>query len=309
MDAELFSVPGSEPQPAPMLLPLVEGFRRALRGWPVLLLMLLGTLLTAGLLALVPAFNLLGVANRPAIERMAAGVTSWQLVDLIGLLGRSAQQTVTASPLRVSLAELFIAFFAMPFVGGLVSAFLYGGVLLTYLEDARTDCPRPFGVRRFMWGCWRWFGSNLVLAMLQGGLFFALYLPLTSMAVYWSKLGPGGTAAALGLGLLLDLLGIIIFELARAWLVVSGRRNPFTALGQAARAFFRRPLPILVMYVAVLLGLLVVQIVFRLGINPRVPLDSLLLALAAQQGFILARLFVQAVRLAGLVRLLQAQQD
>jgi len=256
------SGPGVEPLPA--YSALAEGARRVLRCWPALLLMLLGTLLSAGLLALVTALNLFNLAHRPVIAEMAAGVTARQLVDLAGFFIRPAP----SSPVNGSLAIVLLGFAILQLAGGVVSAFLYGGVLLAYKEDA----PR-FRLGRFLWGGWHWFGAYLVLGLLQALLFVVLYLPLG-----W----------------------LVIFELARVRLVLNGTRNPFKGIALAFSDLFHRPLPLLAFYAAALLLLLGVQAVFRLGINPRVPLDALLPALIVQQGFILARLFCQGLRLAGL---------
>jgi len=56
------------------------------------------------------------------------------------------------------------------------------------------------------------------------------------------------------------------------------------------------------------LVLLALQAVFRLWINPNIPLGALLLALLVQQGFVTARLFTRAMRLAGLMRMGQQER-
>jgi hypothetical protein len=278
---------------------LSEGARRVLRLWPALLLMLLGTLLSAGLLALVPALNVSALANRPAIARMAAGVPAWQIIDLFGLTG-GAVSAGSPGAGNNSLISLLLAFVAMPVVGGVVSAFLYGGVLLTYKENVD-----DFDFARFVWGCWRWFGAYLAVGLVQALLFLVLYLPLAGLLIFLFSRAPGGVWAGIAVTLVLGILWLAIFELARVRLVLDGTRNPFRALGQAFRDLFGCPLPVLVFYDTALLILLAVHAIFRLGINPRVPLDALLLAVAVQQGFILVRLFCQALRLAGLMVMLR----
>ena len=302
MDAELFPIDrpegGLEAHSQGALAALAFGARRVVQFWPVLLWMLLGTLLSAGSLALVPALNLFNLAHYPVIAQMAAGVRAWQVVDLAGIIA-AAQSAGGGSPLFGSLAIVLLGFAILPLVGGLVTAFLYGGVLLTYKE------AQPFQLRRFLWGCWHWFGGFLALGLIQALLFFGLYFLLISLAVFLVRLGPVGTGAAVVILLLATGLWLMVSELARVRLVLNDTRNPFRGIGLAfGDLFHRHALALLGFYAAALLLLLGVQAVFRLGINPRVPLDSLLLALVVQQGFILARLFCRALRLAGLMRLL-----
>lgn len=303
MDAELFPADapasGFEAREEGYLAALSLGARRVAQYWPALLLMQLGTLLSAGLLALVPALNLFDLAHRPVIAEMAAGVRAWKLVDLFGMLN-STQTGGASSSAPMELMILLLAFAAMPLVGGFVSAFLYGGVLLTYQE------ARPaFRLGRFLWGCWHWFGAYLALGLIQALVFFGLYLPLSSLVIFLVGLGPAGVAAAAGGLLLLAWLWLMVFELARVRLVLNNTRNPFRGIGRAFGDLFHRPLPLLAFYAAALLLLLGVQAVFRLVINPNAPLDVLVVALVVQQGFILSRLFCRALRLAGLTLLLK----
>ncbi len=254
MDAELFPTDapatGFEAQEIGPFAALSLGARRVARYWPALLLMQLGTLFSAGLLALVPALNLFELAHRPVIAEMAAGIRAWKLVDLFGMLN-STQPGGASSPASMDLFLLLLAFAAMPLVGGFVSAFLYGGVLLTYHEAQ--PAFRPW---RFLWGCWRWFGAYLALGLVQALVFFGLYLPLSSLVVFLSGLGPAGIAAAVGGLLLLAWLWLMVFELARVRLVLNNTRNPFRGIGRAFSDLFRRPLPLLAFYAAGLLLLL-----------------------------------------------------
>lgn len=303
MDAEWFPTdapaPGFEAQENGPFAALWLGARRVAQYWPALLLMQLGTLLSAGLLALVCALNLFELAHRPVIAEMAAGIHAWKLVDLFGMLS-STQPGGASSPASMDLFLLLLAFAAMPLVGGFVSAFLYGGVLLAYQE-----AQPGFRFGRFLWGCWHWFGAYLALGLLQALVFFGLCLPVSSLVIFLFGIGPAGIAVAAGGLLLLAWLWLMVFELARVRLVLNDTRNPFRGIGQGFGDLFRRPLPLLGFYAAALLLLLGVQAIFRLVINPNAPLDMLVVALVVQQGFILSRLFCRALRLAGLTVLLK----
>jgi hypothetical protein len=290
------AVTGGDTEPAPAVEALLEGARRVLRNWSALLLMLLGSLLSAGLLALIPALNLSALAHRPVLAQMAAGIPSWQFVDLLGLLPRSG----VSNPVTNNLALVALGFLAMPLVGGVISAFLYGGVLLTYREDPAGYNTR-FSVGRFLWGCWRWFGAYLVVGLVQALLFMVIIVPLGVLVFFLTRMGPIGLAAGVALALLVVFAWLAVFELTRVRLVRDSIRNPFRAFGRGLRELFHRPLALLVFYAAALIVLVLVQVIFRFGINQRVPLDWLILAAAVQQGFILLRLFCQAMRLAGLM--------
>lgn len=328
MTAEVYSIdntsPGSEPRRLGVLGALIQGARRAARLWPVLLLMLLGTLLSAGLLALVPAQALLDLSRRPVIADMAAGIRAWKIVDLFGQIG-GMQVGSTSSPASTQFFLLLLGFAVMPLVGGVVSAFLYGGMLLAYSESAAKDrlaawraaagvadetnlAAEPqaerLSPRRFLWGCWHWFGGYLALALIQALLFFGVAFLTVTLAVFLFRLGPAGTAGGIALLVVVLVLWLMLFELARVRMVLNGTRNPFRGIGLAFGDLFRRPLALLAFYTAALLVLLAVQVVFRLFINPNVPLELLLLAVLVQQGFILLRLFLTGARLAGLVELL-----
>lgn len=328
MTAEVYSIdttsPGPEPRRLGVLGALIQGARRAARLWPVLLLMLLGTLLSAGLLALIPAQTLLDLSRRPVIADMAAGIRAWKIIDLFGQIG-GMQVGSTSSPASTQFFLLLLGFAVMPLVGGVVSAFLYGGMLLAYSESAASDrlaawrsaagladqtnlAAEPqaerFSLRRFLWGCWHWFGGYLALALIQALLFFGAAFLTVTLAMFLFRQGPAGTAGGIALLVVVLVLWLMLFELARVRMVLNGTRNPFRGIGLAFGDLFRRPLALLAFYTAALLVLMAVQVVFRLFINPNVPLELLLLALLVQQGFILLRLFLTGARLAGLVDLL-----
>jgi hypothetical protein len=281
---------------------LWDGAKLALGYWPVWLIMFLSTLLLAVLVALIPSLDLMELAHRPVIERMAEGIPSWAVVDLVGLMSGGAVLP-GAQEVATSLSLLMFGFVLMPLLGGLVSAFLYGGVLLTYFE-----APKPFRLGRFFWGCWHWFGGFLLLALLQAILFLFILLPLAGGLVALGTLGSAAQWVALALFVLLMVLWVMLFELARTRMVVTSTRNPFLGIGRAFVLLFRQPLLLLGYYGAAVLVLLALQAVFRLWINPNIPLGALLLALLVQQGFVTARLFTRAMRLAGLMRMGQQER-
>lgn len=281
---------------------LLRGAKLALRYWPVWILMFLGTLLPALLVSLVPALDLMDLAHRPVIQRMADGIPSWMVIDLIGLMTGGAVLP-GAKEAANTISLLAIGVILMPALGGLISAFLYGGVLLTYRE-----APEPFRLSRFFWGCWHWFGGLLLLALVQALLFLFIFVPLAGGLFALGTLGTVAQVIAVVLFVLLLVVWVMVFELARARMVATGTRNPFMGIGRAFKQIFRQPLALFAYYAVALLVLLVVQALFRWGINPNVSLGALLLAVIIQQGFVLLRLFARAMRLAGLMVIAKAER-
>jgi hypothetical protein len=273
------------------------GVRRAWAYWQVLLLMFLGALLTALVLALLPSLALFPLTARPVIAEIAAGVDSSHVVDVFSyLLHGDSPRAIQGGVLALILSVVFL-----PLLGGLISAFLYGGVMRIYSE-----APEPFGWGRFFSASWHWFPAFLFLASFQAVLFLLLVLPpsvllfgLLSRAEIWGV----WLAAALVLGLI--SVWVVIFELARVHLVALNTRNPFRGLARAFSLLFRHPLPILIFYAISLSGLLLIHLLFRFGLLPVVPLALFPAAFIVQQLFIFARLFARAVRIAGLMALVQ----
>ncbi len=307
--------PQPPPPRAPGLSALVAGLRRALHYWPVLLALWLGTLLAALPPALAPARQMMALADRPVMAQIADGLDAWQVLDAYGLLlgGQAAALTgwENAGPiaeippaLPAGLAGLAWAVLLVPLLGGGISAFLYGGALLTYRE-----APEPFKLTRFLSGCWNWFGAFLLLGFLQAGLFLVGLLPagllalgLGARAGLWGSLLTG-LLAALGLA-----AWLILFETARARMVTSNQRNPFSGLRQALAQLWRSPGTLLSFYALALLGLLALHAIYRLVLLPLLPLDQVLPALLLQQSFIFLRLLARAARLGGLMEML-VQRD
>lgn len=289
---------------------LVAGLRLGLHYWQVLLALWVGTLLAALPAAFVPARQLMTLADQPVMTQIADGLDTWQVLDVYGLLlgglaaplaGReSAVSAPGASPgLTAGLSGLAWAWLLVPLSGGMISAFLYGGMLLVYRE-----APAPFRVKRFLAGCWHWFGAFLLLGFLQAGLLLVGLLPvillvfgLGARAGLWGIL-PAGLLTALGLA-----TWLILFETASTRMGTSGRRNPFVGLRQALAFFRQHPGTLLSFYALALFGLLALHALYRLVLLPLAPLDLVVPAVLVQQSFILLRLFARAARLAGLVKM------
>jgi hypothetical protein len=194
---------------------------------------------------------------------------------------------------------------ALPVVAGLPAAFLGGGVLLTYAET-----PLPFRWRRFLWGCWHWFGAFVLLSVGQGIVSTALFVPLTGAVLGIAAVVGGGLAWIIVSPLaLFALLWLALVECIRVVAVVGQTRNVFHALRGAVRFVFHDFLAVLGLYVLALLLLGLLHALYRLGLMPHLPLDWWPLVFIVQQAFILARLWARLARLAGGVTLYQAWLD
>lgn len=276
---------------------LRSGIGMALRYWQALLWMLAGTLFTGVILAILPALNLLDLAHQTVIARLADGVDTWQIVDLISLVNTSQRMGTALPPdLQGGALSLALMVLLLPLLGGIMSALLYGGVLLTYHET-----PAPFQARRFWWGCWHWFGTFLLLALIQSLLLLLTVIPLVFLSGWLlAGIGPVGSVIVAGLVALALLIWLMLFELSRVHAVAANTRSPFRGMSLAIETLANFTGPLLVFYLLSILVWAAVHAFFRLGVLPLVPLGALPLALLAQQVFILARLFITALRLAGL---------
>jgi hypothetical protein len=285
------------------LRPFFTGLRLALHRWPVLLAMWLTALLAALPFAFLPGEALLDLAQRPVIAQMADGTDAWQWLDLLSVVSSASTGSPNAGlPASVDQALLgmgAIAFGLFP-VSGLVSAFLYGGVLLAYSGSAQ-----PWGWRRFWYGCTRWFPAFTLLALVQVLASIILLMPILGGALsLGTTLGAWGWPVSIATALLL-VAWLALFEQARVFAVRLDSRNPFRALGEALTALVRRPLPWLALYGLSLLGLAVLHALFRLALLPAID-PFWPLALGLQQVFIAARLLLRASRLAGGMGLAEA---
>jgi hypothetical protein len=283
------------------------GLGRTFRYPQVWMILFAVNLLSALALATVPAMGLAsGLGHRPAMQDAADGVDAWYVVETLpaplseGVLGGESMPSAPSpgAPLAILLGTL--AILALPLVVGLPSAFVSGGLLLTYVE-----APRPFRWRRFLWGGWHWWGAFVLLALIQGILVLLVVGPMVGAGV--GIVAAAGSAAAWAVVPLLGLVGaagLALVELCRAFAVAEGTRNLFQALGQAARYLVRHPLAVGGLYLLSLLGVAVLHALFRLGLLPLLPLDWWPLVLLVQQTFVLLRLGTRLARLAGVVALI-----
>ena len=279
------------------------GLAHASRYRWVLAVLFAVNLFSALSLAVLPAWSLAaGMGHRPAIQQAADGVDAWLVFETLmssvtDLTLGETSEAVGGSGLTT--LSVLLSTLALPFVAGLPATFLSGGVLLTFAE-----APAPFRWRRFLWGCWHWWGAFLLLSVAQG-IVSTLFVPLTGVVT--------GVIAAVGSWLtwivvpalaLLVLLWLAVVEFIRVAVVVERTRNVFEAFGRMVRlASFRNLLAVVGLYVLALLLLGLFHTLYRWGLMPRLPLDRWPLVLVVQQAFVLARLWARLVRMAGGVAL------
>lgn len=281
------------------------GLGRATRyGWLLALLFVVN--LFSGLcLAALPAVSLLGPAHRPAVRQAADGVDAWLVVETLlstlqaQTLGLAAGEAAPQAGFLQAGMTALLALLLVPIAAWLPGSFLGGGLLLTYLE-----APQPFRLRRFLWGCWRWFGAFLLLGLVQGGAALLLFTALGALAVALA-IGVGAWTAWATVPLLVcsAALWLAWSELSRVAAVAGATRNVARAALDAARFLFRHLRAAALLYGAALALLLLVHALFRLVLLPLLPLDFWPLAMVGQQLFILARLWARLVRLGGGVTL------
>ncbi|MGD2205721.1 MAG: hypothetical protein PVH17_02980 [Anaerolineae bacterium] len=283
------------------------GLGRTLRYPQVWLLLFAANLFSALLLAILPALGLAaGLGHRPAIYDAADGVDAWYVIEtLMTPLSSGALTGAETMPEPGGLGQDFrltlLLILSLPLVAWVPSAFLSGGLLLTYVET-----PQHFRWRRFLWGCWHWWGAFLLLGVVQGVVSVVALGPILAVAV--------GIVAAAGRWLawiiipslaIVTALGLALMECTRAFAVIDGTRNVLHAFGKAIRLVFRRPLPVGGLYGLSFLMAGLLHVLFRLGLMPVVPLEWWPLVLFIQQAFILLRLGTRFARLAGGVALIQ----
>jgi hypothetical protein len=271
-----------------------------MKRWGILLALYLGALLPALLLAAQPAGLLWDLANRPLINDIASGMPTWLMVDTLGLLLRGQMSGSLVPPgLIDGLRSLTWGILFLPLVGGVVSAFLYGGMLRAYREAAV-----PLGWRAFFGGCWRWFGCFLALGMLQA-IFFSLGALILVLLALLAAARLGLWIGALALVILLSLWGIWVafFEITRFQAIAANTRNPFRAIQCGVVFIFRHPGQVTLFYTLALLVLLGLHGLFRLVLLPLIPPAAVFPALFIQQVYIFLRLLARAARLAGLMEL------
>jgi hypothetical protein len=274
-----------------------EGIRRSGQSWQVLVVLWLGELLPAFLLALLPALNLIEAARLTAFQETASGIPGWMGAELF------ASFSTWQQGLGFDLASMFNrSFFStavtwlliVPPVAWLISSFLYGGTLGRYLRPGE-----DFQLHRFFSQCWRWWGKYLLLALVQvvtglvilatGGFFFILGLSIS----------PWLGVLVLILALLTLGWWLALFELSRVSLAARDDHSILQSLARSSSLLRRRPWLLLRYYLLSLLGLLAVNFIFRLGLFPVMPLTVWPLVLVLEQAFIILRIWLRAARYAG----------
>lgn len=282
------------------------GLSHALRYRRLVGLLFLVNLLSALALTALPAAGLAGAPARGlAIHDAADGIDAWlaleTLLSPLTQLNLEESEALPSNGWGAVLGLLSLAALFAPALAFISKALLSGGVLLTYAE-----APQPFRWRRFLWGCWRWFGAFLLLGVMQGGVLLVL-APLTLIALMVA----GSAGAWLTWPLVVLLAAVILFwmmavELTRAQAVVTGTRNVFRALGAALRVIFARPLALLGIYALALLLLAAVYALFW-GLAALLPAGWWLLLLLVQQGFVVVQLWARLARWAAGVAVLLAK--
>ncbi len=285
------------------------GLARTLRYPQVWLAAFVVNVLSALLLAALPALSLAsGLGHRPAIRQLADGLDAWYVIELMmSPLSGAALEGGGAAPelaggLESGVLFAFLVGAALPLVAWLPAAFLNGGLLLTFHE-----APQRFRWRRFLWGCWHWWGAFLLLGAAQGFVSVFVLLPLTGAALGLVAVAGGWSAwIVVPLLLLLTIFGLALMEYTRAFAVVDDTRNVFGALGRAFRFVFGRPLAVGLLYGLTFLLAGLLHVLFRLGLMPALPLEIWPLVLVVQQTFIALRLGTRLVRQAGGLALIPA---
>ena len=283
------------------------GLSRVARCWQVLLVLFTVNLLTALPLAVLPALGLAAeLGHRPAIRQAADGVDAWLVTEtLMSLLSSTALESAGWPELmrRLQQATLLGLCTAavLPLLAWLPAAFLSGGALLTYVK-----APQSFRWRRFLWGCWHWFGAFLLLGVVQGLASTLLFLPVIVAAMAAVAAVGGWLAWVIVPPLaLVAVCWLALVEYTRIVAVAGETRNIFRAFAGAMRLIFRRPLPVAGLYGLALLLLGLLHALYQGGLMSHLPLDWWPLVLLVQQTFILGRLWARLVRLAGGVALYQ----
>jgi hypothetical protein len=295
------------------------GLSRLLRYRQVLLFLFGVNLLSALLLAVLPAAGLAAeFGHRPAMRLAADGVDAWLVIETLmaplssTVLAGEGWPELTRRLQQATLVGLTTAL-ALPLLAWLSAAFLSGGVLLTYAEAPQPFDEfetQPFRWRRFLWGCYHWFGAFLLLGALQALASSVLFVPLAGIAVgAIAAAGRWLTWVVVPLLAAVAALWLAMTECTRIVAVVGQTRNIFRAFGGAVRFVFRNFPAVAGLYGLALAVLGSLHALYRWGLMAYLPLDWWPLVLIVQQAFILTRLGARLVRLAGSVALVRELVD
>jgi hypothetical protein len=279
----------------------LKGLTRAARYPQILFGAYILNLLGALLLLLIPAFLLIEPAHYTAIQTAADGIDTWLVTELMmstttypALQGLS--ETQSPDWLSQDILVIVVTLLVIPLLSWLPSSFFAGGTLLTYMEVAQ-----EFSWRRFLWGCWHWFGTFLLINMLLGIVTQVLViLLLIGIGFAFSAIGSWGNWITIPIFVLVMIPWLAILEYTRLLAVSSNTRNAFQTLWKAIGLVFRRPLVLMGLYVLSLLTLLLMHIIFRSLLQSEF-VSWWPLYLIVSQIFIAARLLTRLVRWAGAV--------
>jgi hypothetical protein len=275
------------------------GFQRFVRYPQILLSAYAANLLSGLLLLLVPAVLLVGPAHYTAIRTAADGIDTWLVTELIfsATTSPALQGLVQPTPPGWMMQDLLVIagiFLVTPFFAWLPASFLAGGTLLTYLE-----APAAFSWRRFLWGCWHWYGAFLLINLVLGIVTQLLVvLLLVGMVAASSAVGSSINWITIPFFVLVMALWLAILEYTRLLAVSAGMRNMFKSLGRAVALVFHHPLAIAGFYTLSLLILLLIHVMFRTLLSTQFVAWGVLF-LIVSQFFIAARLSLRLIRWAG----------
>jgi hypothetical protein len=275
-----------------------SGLTHATRHRRLLIVLFAANLLSALMLMALPATSLVAPAYGTAIQDAADGIDTWMVIEtLMGPLALTELETETpamSGSLGPFLGWLSLSALALPLLASLPRAFLTGGTLLIYKET-----PQPLRWRRFLWGCWHWFGAFLLLTLLQGiALLVLIPLGLTALVV---TAATGSLLVWVTVPVLafFALFWLAVTELTRIVSVMTETRNIAKAFAAALRLIFDCPLQVLGLYALALALLGLIHALFRGAILPFVPPQRWLLFFLIQQIFVVAQLWARLARLAG----------
>ena len=279
----------------------LKGLARSARYPQLLFSAYVFNLLSALLLLIIPAFLLLKPAQYTTIQNAADGIDTWLIAELMmstttypALQGLS--ETLPPDWLGQSMLVIAGILLVIPLVSWLPSSFLAGGTLLTYVE-----APQEFSWRRFLWGCWHWFGAFLLINTLLGFVTQILVVvTLIGIGFTFSTVGGWVNWITIPVFVLIMTAWLAILEYTRLLAVLSNTRNTLQTFWKAIGLFFRRPLTLMGLYAFSLLTLLLTHLIFRpLLLSEFVSWWPLYLIIS--QVFIAARLSTRLARWAGAV--------
>jgi hypothetical protein len=301
----------------------------------VLVVLFLVNLLGGLLLAIVPVAELLGPAHYTAIQDAASGVPAWMALETLlnpvnnlnleaGANGRLLSSALTTGAIAILLAVVLL-----PVVSWIPGSLVSGGLLLTYFErpalgavegpalsqgsegaegeasfdGAQSAAPlkqvEAFSWKRFFWGCWHYVGAFLLFGLAQTILTLLVFIPALALFTFIIVVFPWSAILLVPAFLILLIVWTGFVELSQVYLVAGKNRQIFTALRSALRLIRRRAAPLAGYYSISLVLLVVLHLVFRIGLFPRLPLAFWPLVLIVQQAFVFLRLWAHASRMAG----------